>query len=59
MPDAEKMEPEKRSLRIVNDSFRKILVFGEHTKPWKDEYGIQILSIYDFLLKPELIEGKS
>ena len=58
MPDAEKMEQEKRSLRIVNDSFRKILVVGEHTKPWKDEYGIQILSIYDFLLKPELTEGK-
>lgn len=58
MPDAEKMEQEKRSLRLVNDSFRKILVVGEHTKPWKDEYGIQILSIYDFLLKPELTEGK-
>lgn len=58
MPDSEKMEQEKRSLRIVNDSFRKILVVGEHTKPWKDEYGIQILSIYDFLLKPELTEGK-
>lgn len=58
MPDAEKMEQEKRSLRLMNDSFRKILVVGAHTKPWKDEYGIHILSIYDFLLKSELIEGK-
>jgi len=50
MPDAEKMEQEKRSLRLVDDSFRKLLVVGEHTKQWSDENGIQIISIYDFLL---------
>ena len=50
MPDAEKMEQEKRSLRLVGDSFRKLLVVGEHTKQWSDENGIQIMSIYDFLL---------
>ncbi|MCS2363368.1 ATP-binding protein [Bacteroides thetaiotaomicron] len=50
MPDAEKMEQEKRSLRLVDDSFRKLLIVGEHTKQWSDENGIQILSIYDFLL---------
>ena len=50
MPDAEKMEQEKRSLRLVDDSFRKLLVVGEHTKPWSDENGILIMSIYDFLL---------
>lgn len=32
MPDAEKMEQEKRSLRLVDDSFRKLLIVGEHTK---------------------------
>lgn len=50
MPDAEKMEQEKRSLRLVDDSFRKLLIVGEHTKQWTDENGIQIMSIYDFLL---------
>lgn len=50
MPDAEKMEQEKRSLRLVGDSFRKLLIVGEHTKPWSDNDGIQIISIYDFLL---------
>lgn len=49
-PDAEKMEQEKRSLRMVDDSFRKLLIVGEHSKPWSDESGIQIMSIYDFLL---------
>lgn len=50
MPDADKMEQEKRSLRLVGDSFRKLLIVGEHTKPWSDDDGIQIISIYDFLL---------
>lgn len=50
MPDAEKMEQEKRSLRLVDDSFRKLLIVGEHTKQWSDENGMQIMSIYDFLL---------
>lgn len=50
MPDAEKMEQEKRSLRLVDDSFRKLLIVGEHTNQWSDENGIQIISIYDFLL---------
>ncbi len=50
MPDAEKMEQEKRSLRLVDDSFRKLLIVGEHTKQWSDDNGIQTMSIYDFLL---------
>lgn len=52
MLDMEKMEQEKRSLKLVDDSFRKIIVVGEHTKSWSDEKGIQIVSIYDFLLNP-------
>lgn len=50
MPDAEKFEQEKRSLKLIDDSFKKFIVIGEHTKPWCDEDGIQIISIYDFLL---------
>ena len=56
MPDVEKMEQEKRSLKLVDDSFRKIIVVGEHTKTWSDENGIQIASIYEFLLNPSLTE---
>ena len=43
-------QQEKRSLRLVDDSFRKLLIVGGHTKQWSDENGIQIMSIYDFLL---------
>lgn len=56
MPDEEKMKQEKRSLRLVSDSFRKLLVVGEHTKSWNDEFGIQIVSIYDFLLDTRFTE---
>ena len=56
MPDADKMEQEKCSLRLVGDSFRKLLIVGEHTKPWSDDDGIQIISIYDFLLDLSLTD---
>lgn len=56
MLDMEKMEQEKRSLKLIDDSFRKIIVVGEHTKTWSDENGIQIVSIYEFLLNPSLTE---
>lgn len=56
MPNEEKLEQEKRSLKLVDDSFRKLIVVGEHTKPWSDENGIQIISIYDFLLNLSFTE---
>lgn len=58
MPDEEKIEQEKRSLRLIGDSFRKLIVVGEHTKPWCDENGIQIISIYDFLLDNSFTERR-
>lgn len=45
MPDAEKFEQEKRSLKLIDDSFKKFIVIGEHTKPWCDEGGIQIIAV--------------
>lgn len=56
IPDEDKMEQEKRSLRLIGDSFRKLLIVGEHVKPWSDESGIQTISIYDFLLDADSTE---
>jgi predicted AAA+ superfamily ATPase len=53
IPDEDKMEQEKKPLKQISDSFRKMLIIGEHTKPWSDENGIQVLCIYDFLLNPQ------
>lgn len=55
LPDADKQNQEKRSLRQVSDSFRKIIIVGEHSKPWTDEDGIRTISIYDFLLHEDLL----
>lgn len=55
LPDADKQNQEKRSLRQVSDSFRKIIIIGEHSKPWTDEDGIRTISIYDFLLNEDLL----
>ena len=55
LPDAQKQVQEKRSLMQVLDSFRKIVVVGDHVKPWTDENGIKIISIYDFLIDETLL----
>lgn len=55
MPDEEKVKQEKRSLELISDSFKKVVIVGEHTKPWQDENGIKTISIYDFLLNADSI----
>ena len=56
LPDEEKMEQEKRSLRLINDEFRKLIVVGERMKLRRDEQGITFISLYDFLLDPVSID---
>lgn len=56
MPDAEKMKQECASLCNINDNFKKIIVVKDYIKPWYNEKGILILGLFDFLLKPELID---
>jgi len=50
MPDEEKMAQEQRSLCLINDEFRKLIVVGERLKLRRNEKGITIVGIYDFLL---------
>ena len=49
VPDKEKMEQEQASLINVPDSFKKIIVV-ESGPLWRNEQGITIMNIYDFLL---------
>ena len=46
-----KIAQEEKSLRTIDDSFKKILVVGYNTPIIRDESGITTMSIYDFLLK--------
>lgn len=50
LPDQEKMRQEQNSLIHVPDSFKKIIVTGNNTPLWRNEEGITIMGIYDFLL---------
>ena len=57
LPDDEKVQQEKRSLQQIGDSFKKIVVVGERMKLRRDESGIVMMGIYEFLSEPELLEA--
>jgi predicted AAA+ superfamily ATPase len=56
MIDNDKVKQEEFSLKRIDDSFKKIIILGEHTPVIYTESGITILSIYDFLLKDNSLE---
>ena len=56
IPDIEKMRQEQASLIRIPDSFKKIIVVYGQTPLWRNEQGITIMNIFDFLLKPESLD---
>ena len=50
LPDREKVEQEQGSLVKIPDSFKKIIVVGDNSPIWRNEEGVTIIGIYDFLL---------
>ena len=56
MESEEKIYQEENSLRSVDDSFKKIVVLGEHIPIYRNEAGITTISIYDFLLNENSLE---
>lgn len=56
MEDDAKVAQEEASLRNVDDSFKKIVIVGEHTPVLRNDAGITTISIYDFLLNPNSLE---
>lgn len=56
MVDEEKVRQEETSLRSIDDSFKKIIILGESTPVIRNESGITIISIYDFLLDENSLE---
>ena len=56
MPDEEKIRQEEKSLRNIDDSFKKIIILGEETPVLHTESGITIISVYDFLLYEDSLE---
>ncbi len=56
MPTEERKRQEKASLVNVKDSFKKIIIVKDVVNVTRDEDGITIMSIYDFLLKENSLE---
>lgn len=48
----EKREQELRSLRKINDSFRKVVVTWNSTLRYQNDDGIMFVGLYDFLTNP-------
>lgn len=52
IPDEEKMKQEKSSLVRIGDFFKKMIVVKDNIKLWRNEEGIVVMGIMDFLLDP-------
>ena len=50
-------DKEKRSLMQIADSFRKIVVVGERMKLRRDDLGIVLMGIYEFLQDESLLDA--
>ena len=56
LPTQEKINQELKSLLHIDDSFRKIVVVGDHIKQYQDINGITFISIYDFMLNIDCLK---
>lgn len=56
MPTEEKRIQEKASLISVKDSFKKIILVKDVVKVSRDEDGIMMMNIYDFLLNKDSLD---
>ena len=56
LPTEEKMAQEIRPFLKINDSFKKIVITSNTPKPFYDDNGILMMSVFDFLLNPESLE---
>ena len=56
MENDDKIKQEKSSLLKVDDSFKKIIIVVDEMPVTRDDNGITIINIYDFLLKSNSLE---
>ena len=52
----EKMAQEIRPFTKINDSFKKIVITSNTPKPFYNDDGILMMSVFDFLLKQDSLE---
>ena len=54
--DEDKVLQEKKSLRNIPDSFKKIIIEENDIVPYRDDDGIVRMGLFDFLLKPNSLD---
>ncbi len=55
IPDEEKERQESASLLNIDDSFKKFIIVKDNIMPKRNEQGIITIGLFDFLLKPEIL----
>lgn len=55
IPTEEKQEQEYNSLRQIKDNFQKVVIVGGLQPTYRNNNGILILNIYDFLMKENIV----
>jgi len=56
LPDRAKTQQEQRPLVHIPDHFRKVIILGnDFQRGWIDDEGVQIVSLRDFLLNPDIL----
>ncbi len=56
LPNQEKIEQEQASLVKIPDSFKKIIITGGNAPVWRNDHGITIMGLFDFLLNENSLD---
>lgn len=56
LPNQEKVEQEQAALIKIPDSFKKIIVTSGNTPVWRNDQGITIIGLFDFLLNEDSLD---
>ena len=56
IPDETKMQQETASFQNIKDSFKRILIVKDDITPYRNEDGVLLIGLFDFLLHPDFIK---
>ncbi|MBE5898401.1 MAG: ATP-binding protein [Lachnospiraceae bacterium] len=56
LPNQEKIDQEQASLTKIPDSFKKIIITGGNTPVWRNDQGITVMGLFDFLLNENSLD---
>ena len=56
VPDKEKMRQEENSLLRIGDAFKKMIIVRDDIKMWRNENGIVVMGLQEFLLNKDSLD---